>query len=260
MGADVEQYLDRVVATLRGRLGPDLVGVYLHGSLAMDAFTPGRSDIDVLAVCEAPLSAEQRESVGAALAAIPNPASGGLECSLITRTAARMASSAPPFEVHLSHEEPFVTDGHGHPGDEDLLLHFAVLRARGVSLFGPDPRETFAEPDRALLLRSMLSDIETSRAEGVAWWEDHDLPESASLAYQALNGARCLRYLETGEFGSKTEGGEWLLAQDPDPGVRALIDAALIYQRGGAPELPDQRILEAFMDRVEASLRDASGS
>src|SRR5262245_41075650 len=119
MGADVEQYLDRVVATLREHLGSDLLGVYLHGSLAMDAYTPGRSDIDVLAVCAAPLSPERSQSVGAALAAIRNPASGGLEVSLITEAAARMASGAPPFEVHVSHEEPFVTDGHGHPGDED---------------------------------------------------------------------------------------------------------------------------------------------
>jgi hypothetical protein len=139
-------------------------------------------------------------------------------------------------------------------------MHFAMVRARGRPLFGPNPSEVFAEPDRAVLLRSMRGDIERARSEGAAWWEGHDLPESASLAYQVLNGARCLRYLETGELGSKAEGAAWLEEHDPDPEVRALIDAALVYQGGDAPEHPDERVREAFMDRVQASLRDAAGS
>jgi hypothetical protein len=106
----------------------------------------------------------------------------------------------------------------------------------------------------------MRIDVETARAEGVAWWADHDLPESASMAYQVLNGARCLRYLETGALGSKAEGGIWLREHDPDPEVRALIDTALVYQRGDAPEHRDQRVLEAFVDRVVASLREAAAS
>ena len=259
--ADVEQYLGRVVSALRDHLGSGLLGVYLHGSLAMDAFTPGRSDIDVLAVCAAPLSAARSEAVGTALAAIPAPASGvDLEFSLITESAARTPSAAPPFEVHVTHEEPFVMDGHGRPGDEDLPLHFAMARARGRSLFGPDPGGG-VPPARSSAARPLdANDIETARLEGAAWWEGHDLPESASMAYQVLNGARCLRYLETGELGSKAEGAAWLEEHDPDPEVRALIDAALLYQRGGAPERPDARVLEAFMDRVEASMRDAMGS
>lgn len=261
VSADVEQYLDRVVSTLSGELGPDLVGVYLHGSLAMDAFTPGRSDIDVLAVCAAPLSPARIGGLGEALVAVPLPASGvGLEFSLVTEAAARTPSAAPPFEVHVSHEDPFVTGGHDRHGDEDLPLHFAMARARGRSLFGPDAGDVLFAPDPALLIRSMRRDLEMARSEGVAWWEGHDDPESASLAYQVLNGARCLRYLETGELGSKVEGAEWLEDHDPDPNVHALIDAALAYQRGGRPEHPDERVLDGFLDRVEAALREASGS
>jgi predicted nucleotidyltransferase len=256
MNTDVEAYLERVVSTLGDHLGSELVGVYLHGSLAMGGFTPGRSDVDVLGVCAGPISPERGRALGEALAALPGPAAGtGLEFSLITESAAGTPSTAPPFEVHVSHEEPFVTDGHDHPGDEDLPLHFAVVRGRGRTLFGPDPSEVFVEPDRAALVRSMLGDIETARSEGVGWWQDHDLPESASLAYQVLNGARCLRYLETGQIGSKVEGAEWLKASDPDPEVHTLVDAALAYQRGDAPVAADARILEAFMDRVDASLR-----
>jgi hypothetical protein len=48
--------LDRLVAGLREVLGERLVAVYLHGSLALGGFQPGRSDIDVLVVVREPQS------------------------------------------------------------------------------------------------------------------------------------------------------------------------------------------------------------
>ena len=218
---DVEQYLDRVVSALRDYLGPDLIGVYLHGSLAMGAFTPGRSDIDMLAVCAAPLSPDRSTALGEVLDALPRPTSGGdLEFSLIAEAAVWAASAAPAFELHVStHDEPSVVEGHDRLGDEDLALHFAMTRRRGRSLFGPDPVEMFAEPDRALLISAMRGDIEWAHSSGSAGWGGHDQPEAASMAYQVLNGARCLRFLETGDLGSKAEGAAWLERSAPDPDV-----------------------------------------
>jgi predicted nucleotidyltransferase len=79
----VQSYLDQVVSTLTIHVGAELIGVYLHGSLAMGAFDPGRSDIDILAVCAEPLHRERRMVLGEALAVIPTPPSGGdLEFSI----------------------------------------------------------------------------------------------------------------------------------------------------------------------------------
>jgi predicted nucleotidyltransferase len=255
---EIQRYLDSVVSTLRDRLGAGLVGVYLHGSLAMGGFHLGRSDVDVLAVCAEPLSGERSIALGEALAAIPLPSGTDLELSLVTEAALRTPSDVPSFEVHVStHEKPFVVDGHDRPGDEDLVIHFAVARARGRPLTGPDPGELFPEPDRASLIRAFLSDIKWAREHGAAGWEGHDMPEFASMAYQVLNGARCLRYLETGDLGSKVEGAAWLEHRDPDPDVHVLLDAALAFQRGDTPDLPDERTVNAFLNRVEALLRSA---
>ena len=70
---EVQSYLDQVVSTLTIHVGAELIGVYLHGSLAMGAFHPGRSDIDILAVCAEPLHRERRMVLGEALAVIPTP-------------------------------------------------------------------------------------------------------------------------------------------------------------------------------------------
>lgn len=256
---EIQSYIDRVVSTLRDHLGVELTGVYLHGSLAMGAFDPGRSDIDILAVCAAPLDHERGMRLGEALAAIPTPPSGGdLEFSLVTEAAVRARSAVPSFEVHVNtHEKPFVVDGSYRPGDQDLVIHFAMARARGRALSGPEPRELFLEPDRASLIRAFLSDIQWADEEGPAAWEGHHRPELASMAYLVLNAARCWRYLETGELGSKVDGAAWLERRDPDPDTRALLKAALAYQRGGTPDRPDERTVHTFVDRVEAMLRGA---
>jgi hypothetical protein len=57
--------------------------------------------------------------------------------------------------------------------------------------------------------------------------------------------------------GSKVEGAAWLERRDPDPDTRALLDAALAYQRGGIPDQPDERTVSGFVERVEAMLRGA---
>lgn len=51
---DVEPYLDAVVKTAREVLGMEFVGAYAAGSLALDAFQPDRSDIDIALLCRAP--------------------------------------------------------------------------------------------------------------------------------------------------------------------------------------------------------------
>lgn len=254
---DIQAYLDRVVAALKEELGAGLVGVCLHGSLAMGAFVPGRSDIDVLAVCGDPLSSQHSRATGAVLDAIPRPRSAGeLEFSLVTEAEAREASAKPAFEVHVStHEVDSVVDGHDRPGDEDLVIHFAMARARGRALLGPEPNDLFPEPDRPSLVRAFLSDLELARRHGAAWWEGHDMPELTSIAYRVLNAARSWRYLETGELGSKVEGAAWLGHAHPSPNVRTLLDAALAFQRGQVPPLPEGRMVESFVDKVEAMLR-----
>jgi hypothetical protein len=137
-----------------------------------------------------------------------------------------------------------------------LVIHFAMVRARGRALVGPQPGELFPEPVRDSLIQAFLGDIRWAK-EGAAAWESHDMPELASMAYQVLNAARCWRYLESGELGSKVEGAALLERRDPDLDTRALLDAALAYQRGGIPNHPDERTVSEFVERVEAMLRAA---
>src|SRR5262245_22674529 len=95
----VRAYADALAGVLRDALGSALVGAYLHGSAALGDYDPARSDIDILAVCAAPLDPGARARLAGALSrdALPCPASAGLEFSLVTHAAARDPAPAPAF-------------------------------------------------------------------------------------------------------------------------------------------------------------------
>jgi len=73
-------------------LGDDLVGLYLHGSLATGNFDPATSDIDFFAITARPITASQFAALAALhqqLAAFPHPYGNHLEGPYIEQDAAR---------------------------------------------------------------------------------------------------------------------------------------------------------------------------
>src|SRR5947207_15720461 len=90
--ADVDAVLAELLAGVRGTLGPQLVGVYLDGSLATGDFAPHSSDIDVLVVTEDVLSDDVVAALGAMHARLATGLSKWtreLEVSYIPRRALR---------------------------------------------------------------------------------------------------------------------------------------------------------------------------
>jgi predicted nucleotidyltransferase len=65
--------LEDLVEVLTRAPGASLLGVYVHGSLALGCFKPERSDIDVLAVAARPVTAGERQLLGDELRRISAP-------------------------------------------------------------------------------------------------------------------------------------------------------------------------------------------
>ncbi len=160
MDARSQRYGADVAAALAGVLGPDLTGIYLHGSAVLGGFDARRSDVDILVVSEGAMTAGQQAAAAEALSEdrLPCPAAG-LELSVVTLAAARHPVARPAFELHLTTEpeDRKVVDGHGHGGDPDLVLHFAVCRAAG-RLLGPGrPADQVFAPVPGELVRAQLA-------------------------------------------------------------------------------------------------------
>jgi streptomycin 3"-adenylyltransferase len=227
-----------MAAAVDGAVGGVLIGVYVHGSLALGGFRPERSDVDVLAVIDAPLSPDRQAAIGDALlrAAYPCPGTG-LECSVITAaTAADLGDCR--FEVHVATPDTAVM-GAGHGGDPDLVLYAEVCRRSGITVTGPPAASVFGAVPRDRLRTAIRDEM----AWGLSAWRQ----ASAPFEYAVLNACRAMWFARDGSLRSKVAGGEWYLAEHPtDP----VVAAALSRQLGVATDEPSEEAVAAFVERA----------
>lgn len=243
-----QTYAEAVNRQLTEILEQDLVGVYLHGSAVFDDFTPGRSDIDLMAVCELAISSETKRLIAERLSseALPCPATG-LELHIVRRDSLRELSDRPPFELHVVTDSGAgrdnVVDGLGHAGDADLVMHFAVLRECGRVLSGPSPADLFPAVPRRMMLVALAAELRWAR-------------ECGSASYQVLNACRAWRYSEERVFCSKLDGARWARTRVGDV---SAIDAAIRHRQGWSEIQPDAEstslLLAHALEQVELALR-----
>lgn len=232
-------YAGAVADVLGEALGTELVGVYLHGSAAFADYDPARSDIDILAVCAAPLAAAERARLGARLGrdALPCPAAAGLEFSLVTLAAARDPAPAPSYELHGWDDRGRVRSAGGQ-GDPDLPLHFAVVRQIGVPVRGPDATEVLRDVPRDEQIALVANELEWALS-------------NASPSTGVLTACRAWALLVDGRFHSKRDAAEWALRHGAPPVVaRVLTD-----HRAARESRPDPEAVAAFTASVRGRLQ-----
>jgi predicted nucleotidyltransferase len=238
----VNAQLDAVVARLRETLSEALIGIYLHGSLALGCFNQRCSDIDLLVVTRRPLDDGER----VALRDLPHGFDDRpgwprpLELSVLTADQLRPWRQPTPYDFHLS------SAGVSGPGlDGDLAAHVTVTRRAGVVLFGPAPAEVFPEVPRADFVAALRSDL------------DHCLGPNAAPAYAILSLARIWASLaEPDVLHTKVSGAEWALARLP-PATRPPLERALASYRGDGGDVdvaPDE--LTAYAAYAAERARD----
>lgn len=229
-------------------LDSQLVGLYVHGSMALGGFDPGRSDVDVLVVTSGPMTPQRRSAAAYAVseAVLPCPAQG-LELSIVTRAVALHPSPRPAFELHITTalRDSKVIDGHGRAGDPDLVLHFAVCRAAGkVVGRGLPPAQAFGPVARSLVLGQLVKEL--------GWAAEHAADE-----YAILNACRAWKFAVESDLVSKVEGGRWALERVGDECHRALIAAALDRQTSVAAPAITAAAAQQFARDIQAELRVA---
>ena len=149
-------------------LGDNLVGVYLHGSAVMGCFHPKKSDLDFIIVIQHDLNAAvKRQYMDMVVAqnshdAIIAPAKG-IELSIVKESVCRPFVYPTPFVLHFSaaHLNWYQTNPSDYiekmnGTDKDLAAHFTILYHRGMTLWGKEIPEVFAEVDAAYYFRQYL--------------------------------------------------------------------------------------------------------
>ncbi len=239
----VQLQLDRITRSLHEASGQNLVGVYLHGSLAMGCFNAARSDIDLLAITHHPLAAGIARTLYAALLEIsgqPRP----VEISFLHYAQLKPWRYPTPFDLHFSEmHRARVAEALAAPNaqlptgglDHDLAAHLTVLRARGICLYG----ETVASLD----IDVPWVDYLDSLRRDLAWAQQ---PAAVDAVYAVLNACRIWAAVEARVVLSKAEGARWASPRLPVT-WRTLVEHAASCYAGTPQELPETEV-RAFLD------------
>lgn len=219
--------LDKITESFKQLLGDSLVGIYLHGSIAMNCFNPGLSDIDFIVVTSGKLNLEERKSIANLMVKLNEKAPPkGLEMSVVTLQASYNFEHPTPFEFHFSNDwvEKFknsTIDLTQDRKDPDLAGHFTIIKHRGVVLFGKPIEEVFGEVPSEYYKDSIVADAK-------------DILEnmSSNPVYNVLNLCRVWTYVQEGLITSKREGGEWAL-QYVNESQKDIIQQALDEYKTG---------------------------
>ena len=193
-------YLERLVAALHGVLGERLVAVYAVGSVALGAYRPGASDVDVLAVTGESLPLDDRRALARACAhrTLPCPARK-LELVVMPAEVARAAPAPPRWELNLNTGEGLDDHVGLDPAAEPgfwFVLDLALAHEHAVALWGPPAHEVIGAPSAA--------GVGEAHAEAVAWYARNE-PGAAAFAA----AARAWLWHETGRFAPKREALRW---------------------------------------------------
>lgn len=164
---DQQAILDNVTCLLKEELSDSVIGIYLHGSMAMGCYNPTQSDIDILVISRKKQPIDIYKKIARKLSNIEDEMNliKGFELSIVLKEFADSFIYPTPFEFHYSslHKEKYRTDENYFCGgyeDPDLAAHFVIAYNRGIVLFGEQIRDVIKPIDKRYYIKSIKSDID----------------------------------------------------------------------------------------------------
>lgn len=190
---EIQELLDELVKYSCYIFEDNLVGIYLHGSLAMGCFNPLKSDLDILIVVKNGITDIQKKKfMDVILALNENAPAKGIEMSIVRSVHCKNFVYPTPFDLHFSNmhlnwyknnSAEYIEKMNGT--DYDLAAHFVITKNRGIVLYGKPINDVFGEIPSEAYLDSIKRDIIESQDDII------DNP-----IYIILNLCRVLAYVQ----------------------------------------------------------------
>lgn len=248
--------LQAALVLVQETLSLDVQAFYLHGSAVAGGLRP-QSDLDILAVVDAPLSDEQRQDLIAALLTIsaPHPATpGGPRCiELVVCRLADLQRNEHPAKVEFIYgewlrdafREGYLSDA---AADPEYTLLLAQARQQAQLLWG----------------RDVLADVPATPIEHIR----QAMRDGVEPLYEGLRGdernvlltlARMWRTGVHGDFVTKEQAAEWAIPRLPAELAKTLEYARLAYigevlDRWDTRGKEAERLAQALLGNIKQAL------
>lgn len=253
---DIKEQIFRVVEIWKRHMQDDLTGVYLHGSICLDAFEPESGDIDILVVVTRTLSPGEKLALAKEIIVIdghPRP----LEMSAITSAEAKNWKNPGNCVFHYSdfwterykkrfinpQEEVYVVD-HDFP-DADVTCYIKLINQSGIVLYGQSIAETFAGVPDEDFWAAISSDIDDY---------DFNAYNERYFASNILILGRILSFKTEKRILSKYEGGLWMMDHVPSH-LRDIPEKALGVWYNGESHAFEPDRLQILRDYLVAEIK-----
>lgn len=193
---ELQSYIDDITNVFVKEMEDNLVGVYLHGSIAMGCFNPKTSDVDLLVICKKEITNDIKRRIIDKLLEMTKGNRNQLEMSIILERYFSDFVYPTPFELHYFHpkyltDENYICGGEGFY-DPDLAGHIMVTYHRGITLCGKEVKEVFKPIDKQFYIDSIFNDVQEA-IPGI----------TKKPVYFTLNLCRVMYFLNDGIVSSK---------------------------------------------------------
>lgn len=243
---EILNQINSVVDIWKRHLGDNLIGVYLHGSIALNAFNPDSGDIDLLVVVKDSIEISTKLEIARDIIEIdrkPRP----LEMSAVKQTDAINWKTPGNCVFHYSDFwtdkylerfsnpdlEVYVAD-HEFP-DADVTSYIKLLKQCGIILYGKEIEEVFADVSDEDFWLAISADIDEY---------DFHAYDARYLASNVLILGRILSFKREKRILSKYEGGLWMIKNVPE-NLKYLPELAMkIWFEGEEHALPEEDLNE----------------
>lgn len=241
----------------RDHLGEELVGVYLHGSLAQGFFKEGRSDIDVLVVVSRPILRNERIAIADDIIKI-DALPAHLEMSAVEYQAMHPWHSPVICQFHYSDfwTERYKKSIAGEPvdnyvvdndfPDSDITSYIAMINKCGVVLYGEEIEKVFPQIPDDDFWKSISADIDDYS------FDDYNPRYFAS---NILILGRILSFKVTGSILSKYESGVWMREYVPDKYKEIVFQAFDSWFNDMDFIRPEQNQLDGLRDYLVSEIK-----
>ena len=247
---EVNAILQELLESIQSVLGAHFVGMYLEGSLANGDFDQD-SDIDFVVVTDVEVIEDLfsgLQSMHALIATIASPWAIQLEGSYLSQQALRRYD--PTNDIH-----PNIERGEGERlkmtrHEAVWNVHRHILRERGITILGPDPR-TLIDP-------LTTNDLKQAMSPALTGWgmyllnHPEEIRHRGYQSYIVLTLCRILYTLQVGEVTSKLKSASWVKETTGEK-WKILIDHAW-EGRHASQMSPDPVAIRQTQDFIEYTL------